>query len=106
MGRVKKHKHSGSVGPRFWDVFAENMAASLKSADPRTSVGQAPGVMEKGTNQHVAIFNVEVEEEEESDEEAEEGDGGALPQTPHLVQGFPQQPHAARSLSGICDGGT
>lgn len=31
------------------------------------------------TNQHIAIFDVEVQEEEEGDEEAEEGDGGAFP---------------------------
>lgn len=54
--------------------------------------------------QHVAVLNVEVEEEEEGDEEAEEGDGGAFPQAPHLVQGFPQQPHAAAALSGTCRG--
>lgn len=54
--------------------------------------------------QHVAVLHVEVEEEEEGDEEAEEGDGGALPQAPHLVQGFPQQPHAAAALSGTCRG--
>lgn len=57
------------------------------------------------TNQHVAIFNVEVEEEEKGDEEAEEGDSRAFPQTPHLVQRFPQQPHAAGAVGGICDGG-
>lgn len=55
-------------------------------------------------HQHVAVFNVEVEEEEERDEEAEEGDGGALPKTPHLVQGFPHQPHAVHALTGICGG--
>ena len=54
------------------------------------------------TNQHVAIFNIEVKEEEEGDEEAEEGNSGAFPQTPHLVEGFPHQPHAALALSGIC----
>lgn len=54
--------------------------------------------------QHVAVLNVEVEEEEEGDEEAKEGDGGAFPQAPHLVQGFPQQPHAAAALSGTCRG--
>lgn len=54
--------------------------------------------------QHVAVLDVEVEEEEEGDEEAEEGDGGALPQAPHLVQGFPQQPHDAAALSGTCRG--
>lgn len=52
--------------------------------------------------QHVSVLDVEVEEEEEGDEEAEEGDGGAFPQTPHLIQGFPHQPHAARALSGTC----
>lgn len=31
------------------------------------------------TNQHVAVFNVEVQEEEEGDEEAEEGNSGAFP---------------------------
>lgn len=56
----------------------------------------------KFTNQHVAIFNVEVQEEEEGDEEAEEGNGGAFPQTPHLVQGFPHQPHAVQAVAGIC----
>lgn len=54
------------------------------------------------TYQHVSVLDVEVEEEEEGDEEAEEGDGGAFPQTPHLIQGFPHQPHAARALSGTC----
>lgn len=56
----------------------------------------------KCTNQHVAIFNVEVQEEEEGDEEAEEGNSRAFPQTPHLVQGFPHQPHTVHSLTGIC----
>lgn len=55
-------------------------------------------------NQHIAVFNVEVQEEEERDEEAEEGDGGAFPKTPHLVQGFPHQPHAVHALTGICRG--
>lgn len=56
------------------------------------------------THQNISVLDVEVEEEEESDEEAQEGDGGALPQTPHFVQGLPQQPHAAL-LSRICKQG-
>lgn len=64
------------------------------------------GKQQTCTYQHIAVFDVEVEEEEEGDEEAEEGDGGAFPQTPHLVQGFPHQPHAARALAGICGGRT
>lgn len=52
------------------------------------------------TNQHEAILDVEVEEEKEGDEEAEKGNSGALPQTPHFVQGFPHQPHVV--LCGIC----
>lgn len=54
------------------------------------------------TNQDIAIFNVEVQEEEEGDEEAEEGNSGAFPQTSHLVQGFPHQSHAVHPLTGIC----
>lgn len=61
---------------------------------------------EKCTDQHIAIFNVEVQEEEEGDEEAEEGNSGAFPQTPHLVQRFPHKPHAVRALAGICTGRT
>lgn len=58
--------------------------------------------VEQLTNQHVAIFNVKVQEEEEGDEEAEEGNSGAFPQTSHLVQGFPHQPHALHSIAEIC----
>lgn len=43
----------------------------------------------KFTNQHVAVFNVEVQEEEEGDEEAEEGEHGPFSETPHLVHGLP-----------------
>ena len=31
------------------------------------------------TNQHIAVFNVEVQEEEEGDEEAEKGNSGTFP---------------------------
>lgn len=54
------------------------------------------------TNQHVAIFNVEVQKEEEGDEEAEERNSGAFPQTSHLVQGFPHQPHSRHAVTEIC----
>lgn len=54
------------------------------------------------TNQDVAIFHVEVQKEEEGNEEAEEGDGGTFPQTPHLVQGFPHQPHSHTATGIFC----
>lgn len=57
------------------------------------------------TDQHIAVFHVKVQEEEEGDEEAKEGDGGAFPQTPHFVQGFPHQPHSVHTVGAkTCKG--